>query len=230
MNMFSKKMGIWAVLATGMLFAGIASATTVMNFDQLNANGEYVNSYYDGGCGGSYNGGAVTCNGPNDGVEWVNAVAGYAPGGLYGNTANEPSNRGVMGIVGGSVPDAYMNVASGFTGSFSFFYAAAQVPAAINVYSGLSGAGTLLATLSLPLTGDGCDGFSEDYSCWNPLGVSFSGIARSVDFSGAAYGIVFDNVTLESATPSVPEPAALGMFGLGILLIGGFLGLRRRMA
>lgn len=29
---------------------------------------------------------------------------------------------------------------------------------------------------------------------------------------------------------SVPEPAALGMFGLGVLLIGGFVGLCRRIA
>ncbi|MGH8117063.1 MAG: PEP-CTERM sorting domain-containing protein [Rhodanobacteraceae bacterium] len=29
---------------------------------------------------------------------------------------------------------------------------------------------------------------------------------------------------------AVPEPAALGMFGFGVLLIGAFVGLRRRMA
>jgi hypothetical protein len=31
-----------------------------------------------------------------------------------------------------------------------------------------------------------------------------------------------------SYTTSVPEPAALGIFGLGVLLIGVFVGLRRR--
>jgi hypothetical protein len=31
------------------------------------------------------------------------------------------------------------------------------------------------------------------------------------------------------AVASVPEPATLGMFGLGTLLIGGFVTLRRRM-
>lgn len=30
--------------------------------------------------------------------------------------------------------------------------------------------------------------------------------------------------------PNVPEPSGLGMFGLGALLLGGFVGLRRRMA
>ncbi|HLI17088.1 MAG TPA: PEP-CTERM sorting domain-containing protein [Rhodanobacteraceae bacterium] len=38
------------------------------------------------------------------------------------------------------------------------------------------------------------------------------------------------DVTYSQAAPSVPEPAALGMFGLGLLLIGGYVGLRRRVA
>ncbi|HZX70201.1 MAG TPA: PEP-CTERM sorting domain-containing protein [Rhodanobacter sp.] len=36
--------------------------------------------------------------------------------------------------------------------------------------------------------------------------------------------------TLDIVTAGVPEPAALGMFGLGVLLIGAFVGLRRRTA
>lgn len=37
--------------------------------------------------------------------------------------------------------------------------------------------------------------------------------------------------TIDIVAPTVnaPEPAALGMFGLGVLLIGGFAGLRRRL-
>lgn len=36
---------------------------------------------------------------------------------------------------------------------------------------------------------------------------------------------------IENAVPvGVPEPAALGMFGFGALLIGAFVGLRRRVA
>lgn len=32
----------------------------------------------------------------------------------------------------------------------------------------------------------------------------------------------------DTTTPGVPEPAALGMFGLGLMLVGGFVTLRRR--
>ena len=35
---------------------------------------------------------------------------------------------------------------------------------------------------------------------------------------------------ISGGMPTVPEPAALGMFGFGVLLIGGFVGLRRRAA
>lgn len=40
----------------------------------------------------------------------------------------------------------------------------------------------------------------------------------------------FDNITLGTDAPAavVPEPGALGTFGLGVLLLGVFGGLRRR--
>lgn len=38
------------------------------------------------------------------------------------------------------------------------------------------------------------------------------------------------SVTFSPAATSVPEPAALGLFGFGALLIGAFVSLRRRMA
>lgn len=38
------------------------------------------------------------------------------------------------------------------------------------------------------------------------------------------------SITYSLATTSVPEPTALGMFGFGVLLLGGFVTLRRRTA
>jgi len=46
-------------------------------------------------------------------------------------------------------------------------------------------------------------------------------------FTGSNF--VDGNILLSSLILNVPEPAALGMFGLGILMIGLLLGLRRRM-
>ena len=220
------------VFVLGLIFAGLASAgPVVMNFDGItgnSGNGEYVDQYYNGGCTSSYGGGSTTCGGPNYGVAWSGAIACGAPAGLCNNVANEPSSPNVIVFL--TTTSAIMNVAAGFNTGFSFFYAAPFFTGSITVYSGLNDTGTILATLSLPTNGNNCSGFSENYSCWTPIGVSFSGTAESVDFGGTANYIVFDNVTIGSSTPKgVPEPGILGMFGLGVLLIGLFAGLRRRM-
>lgn len=192
-----------------------------------NADGEYVHDYYNGGCGGSFAYGRVTCGGPDYGVTWTQAVAGPAPMGLP--VADQPSPPNVMVFDDNS--SAYMDVTGGFSGGFSFYYAAVRGPGSITLYSGLDGTGSVLATLALPVSSDpDCQGLFGNYSCWAPIGVSFRGIARSVDFSESVfYNVAFDNVTLGSATPinPVPEPAARGMFGLGALLIGVFAGMHR---
>lgn len=238
MHILKKRVATLLMVLSGLVACGIASAEAiVMNFDELNPNGEYVNDYYNGGCGGAYNGGTATCGGPNYGVVWSgNTLAGGAPGGLYNNTANSSSSPNVIDFNTGVA--AFMNVAAGFSNGFSFYYAAVSSPGSIIVYSGLNGAGSVLATLNLPALGGGCGGFSQDYSCWAPIGVEFSGIAQSVGFGGTFSSnqglIVFDDVTIGSAIAGggggvdVPEPAALGVFALGMLLIGLFAGLRRR--
>jgi hypothetical protein len=96
-----------------------------------------------------------------------------------------------------------MNVAAGFNTGFSFFYLAVDNPGLINVYDGLDGTGTVLATLNLPTT-------LSNRTPVLPIGVNFAGVAKSVDFGTAFIGIVVDNITLGSAVPggstAVPEP------------------------
>lgn len=227
-----KQIGTAAVLVIGLLVGGIATAAPiVMTFDGMAhaKNGEWVDNYYNGGCGGSYAGGAVDCNGPDYGVVWNGALAGGAPDGLWSDRANEPSSPNVMGFL--STSNAVLNVAAGFDTGFSFYYAAPEYRGALRIYSGLDGTGTILANVAIPKTAGNCSGFSEEYSCWDTFGVAFSGVAKSVKFIGRSNFVGFDNVTLGSTTPlnpvAVPEPAALGMFGLGALLIGLFAGLRR---
>lgn len=231
MNVLKKQLGVAAVLMAGMLFCGFVSATTIqMDFDGLTngqSRGEYVDNYYNGGCGGSYGGGPVDCGGPNYGVVWTHAIVGGAPNGLFNNVGNGPSAPNVGGFDDNT--GAFMNVAAGFD-TFSFYYAAANTAGSISVYSDPNGTGSLLASMALPVNGSNCNGASQSYSCWTSIDVSFAGTAKSVNFGGMASYIVFDNVTLGLSTPvnPVPEPATLGMFGLGMLLIGLFAGLHRR--
>jgi hypothetical protein len=115
-----------------------------------------------------------------------------------------------------------MNIAAGFDGGLSFdFYnlSNAFFSGSVTVYSGKNGRGMQLAYADLGAT----DG-------WDFLGLTFSGLAKSVIFNGSpVFFTGFDNVTLGVNAPNpVPEPAALGVFGLGVLLLGLFAGLRRR--
>jgi hypothetical protein len=112
-----------------------------------------------------------------------------------------------------------MNVPAGFSTGFSFYYAAANNAGTVTVWDGLNGTGNQLASLTLPVTGANCNGSTKSFSCWTTKGVSFTGTAKSVNFSGTANQIGFDNITLNSATPSpsqVPLPPSLILICTGL--------------
>ena len=124
-------------------------------------------------------------------------------------------------------PGDVMNVPAGFSTGFSFFYSAVVYPGTVDVWSGPDATGTLLASLDLPVTPSGGAGCTYGAYCpWFPIGVSFAGTAQSVNFTGTANYIGFDNITLGSSTPGVPEPASLMLLGSG--LVGLATKLRRR--
>lgn len=168
------------------------STIVVLGFDTAQCL-EPIEDYYAGGFGGDGSG-----PGPDYGVVFspnalvLTDAALDACGDTISHVTNEPSFPNSLIFLSGSA--ATMNVAAGFTDGFAFYYAAPFDRGFINVWSGLNGTGVLLATLQLPLTG-GC-AENPKYCIWNPVGIFFSGIARSVDFGGTANYIAFDNITL----------------------------------
>ncbi len=146
-----------------------------------------------------------------------------------GNFANEPSPNTIMFFLDAN--NAILDVTNGFDTGFSFFYTSATA-ASVNVYSGLGATGSLLATINLlaQATGNGCSGdpSGSDFCNFSPIGVSFAGIAKSIDFGGTANKTGFDNITFGSETPggAVPEPATWAMMLLGMGLVGASM--RRR--
>jgi hypothetical protein len=124
-----------------------------------------------------------------------------------------------------------MNVAGGFDSEFSLYYSNTYFgPVSVNIYDGLNGTGTQLASLLLDLTPDP----STDLACGGALlcpfvlaSVDFSGTAHSVDFTAANNNVAFADITLgaASAPASVPEPLTLSLVGAGL---GGILMARRR--
>jgi hypothetical protein len=133
-----------------------------------------------------------------------------------GNFAGNPSGFNVLGFQTGS--SVLMNVANGFQDGLAFYYSAPNVSGTVTLWSGLNGTGTLLATISLGATGStGCANGGL-FCVWTPVGLTFSGTAQSVKFSGKAGGIAFDSITVGSAVPStVPEASTAFLLGIGLV-------------
>jgi hypothetical protein len=193
------------------------AGTVVLTFEGLQDQ-EPVLNYYNGGTGGLGSG-----PGPSDGITFGSdslAVISLLNGGS-GNFDQEPSCCTAVFFLSG--PGDIMDVPAGFTTGFSFFYSA-NFAGSVTVYSGLDATGSVLATLALPTTPDGgllsACGFT-DFCPFSPVGVSFAGTAMSVDFSGTANHIAFDDITLGSATAgggssATPEPGAFSLLGIGL--------------
>jgi hypothetical protein len=212
------------IFVVGLFSAPRASAAViVLDFEGL-GDLEQVLDFYNGGFGGAGSG-----PGPDYGIQFGSASLAVidSDAGGSGNFANEPSPDTILFFLSGS---AVMNVLDGFDTGFSFFYTSTSFAGQVTVYDGLNATGNILATLNLPALGSGCGGDpTGDFNCWDPVGVLFAGTAFSVDFSGTANFIGFDNITLGSATPGggdVPEPATLALLGLG--MCAGAVRLRRR--
>jgi hypothetical protein len=201
---------IFTVATTGMAQA------IVLTFEGL-GDLESVENFYDGGLGGNGSG-----PGPDYDITFSsNSLAAIdADAGGSGNFGGEPSPDTTMFFLDG--PAAVMNAANGFTTGFSFYYSAVNSPGFINVYDDLNGTGNLLATLNLPTTPfNGAPDPNGVFSPLVPIGVAFSGTAKSVDFGGTVNQIGFDNITLGSDIPDptpIPEPLTiLGTVSAGII-------------
>jgi hypothetical protein len=200
-------------------FAGVAPYPS--------SNNVLIENYYNGGTS------SIGTSGTNYGISFSDNALDLCLNSLMTSCSN--TSKGGLGDPNSQVnalywlsgADAYMDDPAGFTTGFSFTYSDPFTPgASISVYSGVDGTGSLLATLSLPLTTSNCPGYGAGYCPFVPIGVTFSGTAESIDFGGTADYVVFDDVTIGSATPGpptgvTPEPSNLLLFGTGLLAVAG---------
>lgn len=196
---------------------GARASVITLTFEGL-GDLEAVGNYYIGGFGGSGSG-----PGPNYGVVFSpNALAliDFDAGGA-GDFGGEPSPSTVLVFFPGT--EVVMSVPAGFTTGFSFFYTAPDSPGLVTIYDNIGATGNVLATLTLPLTpNNGAPDPNGRFSPFVPIGVAFTGTAKSVALGGVAAYIGFDNITFGSATPTgvIPEPGTFALIAAGLASAG----------
>lgn len=200
------------MLSAACLVSNANASIIVLDFEGAGDNAT-LNDFYNGGTDSAGN------SGTNYGITFSSNSLGLidADAGGSGNFANEPTASTAMYFTTGT--GAILNYAAGFDTGFSFFYTSSG-PASVNVFDDVDGAGTLLGTIDL--IGQhtlNCAGDPGGTFCnWSNVGVSFAGIAKSIDFGGTQNQVAFDDITFGSATAGqIPEPSILAFLGLGLL-------------
>jgi hypothetical protein len=181
--------------------------------------------------GNFYNGGTASngASGVNYGVEFSSGAAVLCLNLIGVDCSN--TSKGGAGVPGSQLnamyfpfANPYMNVAAGFDTGFSFAYSSPfGSGTSVNIFSGLNGTGDLLASALLPATPNGataCGGYNAQYCPFQNFSLSFSGLAKSVQFGGTPNQSAFDDFTFGSVIVGdpgeVPEPASLALVGLAI--------------
>lgn len=218
--MFNKTMTRIAASVIALAGANACWADPVtLTFEGLRDQ-ESILNYYNGGAG------SLGSTGTNYGIGFAGNTLALidSDAGGSGNFANEPTGDTVMFFLSGA--STILNVAAGFTESFSFYYSTRLNTGVVNLYDGVDGGGRLVGTLDLAALGTNCAGDPTGSFCnWRMASLSFAGVVRSIDFGGAANLTAFDNITfgnIGGTTPpggEAPEPGSLLLAASALLAL-----------
>jgi outer membrane autotransporter protein len=187
-SLAKNKLKIVSIFSAACLSINSFAAPFVLDFEGV-GNYAAINNFYNGGTDSAGN------SGPNYGV----SLSSNSLALTEGNYSFNPSPPTILFFQSGS--STTMNVPAGFQTGFSFYYSSSQ-NVAIKVWSGLNGTGNLLGTLNLtPQMNLNCTGTT--FCNWTTVGITFSGLAKSIDFAGAANQVGFDDVTFGSQIAGV---------------------------
>jgi hypothetical protein len=190
------------------------AANTLIDFETVTSFAS-IAEFYNGGTDSEGN------SGPNLGVSFGGDALGLANDAFFTYFSHAPSPVGVMTPVGA---EATMNVAGGFVDAVGFAYSSsALVLSAVNVWTGLDGTGTLLASFNLASNAQAGGCSDTDYCRFDTMTSTFAGTAHSITFGNAAGFAAIDNISITA----VPEPATTMLLALGIASLAMARRLRR---
>ncbi len=197
-----------AALVLAVTTSAWADTAATLDFEGATGYANAIGAFYNGGTDSLGNSGA------NLGVSFTDAALGLSNDSSFSYYSNAPTSGSVMFAYDAT---ATMNVASGFTGQLTFWYASnAAVLDAVNIYSGLNSTGTLLASASL--FGNASLACSDtDFCRFDLTSVKFAGVAHSVNFGGNALNVAYDNIGLTIS--AVPEPETYVLLTAGLLAV-----------
>lgn len=203
-----------AAMALLAIAPSVSSATAFsLNFEKSWDFGVDVNGYYGGGTA------TDGTSGSNMGVTFTN-VSGLSNDSFFTYYTGAPSPLGTA-YAHTFAPEesAFLNVASGVSNALAFYYSSpSAIAGAIKAYSGVNGTGSLLGMFNLASNIVSVDGVPV-YDSWTRGILSFSGVARSFDFTATANSVLLDDIA------TVPEPGTLLMMLVGATAL---VGSRRR--
>lgn len=176
-----------APISVGMTSTGPSAVT--LTFEGA-GNLVQLGNFYNGEAGGSL--GVTFSPGTLSLVDWD--VGGN------GNFANEPSPSTVMFSL--NFDSIVVNVSGGFSG-FNAYFSTISAHGTWQVYSGLNGTGSLLASGYTWALGYGPGDPTGAYGYWEQIGASFSTTAQSLKLTGPANYIGYDNLHFETCSPSI---------------------------
>jgi hypothetical protein len=214
------------MLASALGFGAAPASAAIVNLDFEGINATYPSGY--AAIQEFYNGGTSSdgTTGTNYGISFggnalaicLNTLEAGCSNTSRGGLGDPTSQKGALFFLEGS--ETFLNFPAGFDGGFSFNYVSLNYSGSVDVHDGLNGTGTVLATLNLSPNAGSCPGYGAGFCPFSPIGVLFSGTARSIGFGGVANQIVFDDVTFGSDIPgpgpSTSVPAPLGIAGLAM--------------
>ncbi|HMY39887.1 MAG TPA: hypothetical protein PK011_11230 [Marinagarivorans sp.] len=169
-----------------------SAATSVIQLDFTGVGSRAaVKSFYSGGADSDGN------SGVNYGVTFSENALSLSDIDPDANFAGEPSPHNIMFFLSGP---AYLSIPEGFSQGFSFYYSTLDFTGQVDIYDGVDATGNVLGSLTLDALGEG-PVLDRPYSNWKIAALNFTGVAKSVNFSGTVNEVGFDNITLGSIDP-----------------------------